>query len=182
MGVTFFFLISRFFKSWKIVKPRNNFAIFQDLKYREIAKKNVTPPTFWKLLWYLRTPRKKIYIPVFHAGGHCGLRFSHFIDFLTIFWKSLKTREIGTSRWKSRKFRIHQKNVLSRLIFFFCMLMPTPASKSSQTQLKTWFWTQTNHDFRKSRFSKIGRKIMKTGEIGIFFREESDFHHPRGRK
>ena len=51
----------------------------------EIAKKNVTPPTFWKLLWYLRTPRKKIYIPVFHAGGHCGLRFIHFIDFLAIF-------------------------------------------------------------------------------------------------
>ena len=63
-------------------------------------------------------PIKKVYIPVFHAGGHCGLRFSHFIDFLTIFGKSLKTREIGTSRKKSRKFRIHQKNVLSRLIFF----------------------------------------------------------------
>ena len=30
-------------------------------------------------------PIKKVYIPVFHAGGHCGLRFSHFIDFLTIF-------------------------------------------------------------------------------------------------
>ena len=48
----------------------------------EIAKKNVTPPTFWKLLGHLRTPRKKNYIPVFHAGGHCGLRLVQFIDFL----------------------------------------------------------------------------------------------------
>ena len=163
------------------------------------------------------------------------------------------------------------KKYLSRLIVFFCMLMPILASKSSQTLLKTWFWANfrqiaifKNHDFQKSveklwkrvkseyffarnpifttpgaengtfaghqwashqakkshnktpevffhaafdfdapglqntdkkwendrflknrffknfDFSKIGRNMILTVEIGIFWREESDFHHPGG--
>ena len=67
---------------------------------------------------------------------------------------------------------------MSSTLFF--MLMPIPASKSSQTPFKNVILTQfkTNHDFQKSRFSKIGRKIMKISEIGIFFARNPIFTTP----
>ena len=37
-----------------------------------------------------------------------------------------------------------------------------------------------NRLIKKNDFSKIGRKMILTGEIGIFLREKSDFHHPGG--
>ena len=127
---------------------------------------------------------KKVYIPVFHAAGHCGLRLGHYIDFLAIFGKSLKTKEISTSGWKPRKFRIHQKIHLTPCLvsFFYAdadsglQIIPTPLKNLILSQILE------NHDFWKSWFSKIGRNIMKTNEITIFLREESGFHHPRGRK
>ena len=50
-----------------------------------------------------------ISIPAFHAGDHCGLRFGHYMDFLPISWKSLKTQEISKTKFSLRKIRIHQK-------------------------------------------------------------------------
>ena len=115
---------------------------------------------FWPQLEFPRSDlnEKKVYIPVFHGGGHCGLRSGHVIDFLAIFWKSLKTREIDTSMWKFRNFEIsNPSKILFEPAIVFGMLMSSPASKPSQTPLKTWFWANfkkiaifKNRDFQKS--------------------------------
>ena len=118
------------------------------------------------------TKWNKVYIPVFHAGGDCGLRWGHFMDFLAISWKSLKTKEIGTSRFYSRTkksdfFEKRQNFDLNQCIGMFrlcwCRFRPPNQPKTSPKPDFDQFSKKS--DFLKNRENRrvggAGRRPIK---------------------
>ena len=86
----------------------------------------------------------------------------------------------GGHQWASHQAKKSQ-NKTPEVFFHAAFDFDAPRLQNTDKKWKNNQFLK-NQFFGNFDFEKIGRKIIKTGQIAIFFREESDFHHPGAPK